>query len=68
MHYVSFSLLSIPCEILLFIGPRKKVVFANYLSCYVSLNQALFRYSSLNLKISRLNRHRFETSRSQIAE
>ena len=59
---------SVPCEILLFIGSRKKLCFANYLSSYVSLNQALFRCSSLNLKISRLKWHRFETSRSQITE
>ena len=30
---------SISCEILLFIGPRKKYGFADYLSCCVSLNQ-----------------------------
>ena len=34
VHYVSFSLLSIPCDILLFIGPRKKYGFADYSSCY----------------------------------
>ena len=28
--------------------------FASYLSCYVSLKQALFGFSSLNLKSSRL--------------
>ena len=32
----------------------KKLCFANYLSCYASLNQALFRCRSLNLKISKL--------------
>ena len=34
-------------------------IFANYLSCYVSLNQALFCCSSLNFKISRLKWTRF---------
>ena len=68
MHCVSFSLLSSPCQILLFIGPRKKLCFSSYLSCYVSLNQALFRCSSPNLKFSRLKWHLFETSRSQITE
>ena len=43
-------------------------IFANYLSCYVSLNQALFCYSSVNLKISRLKWPRFETLRSPITE
>ena len=48
-------LTAIPCEILSFIGRRKKHCFANHLlSCYVSLNQALFGCSSLNLKLSRL--------------
>ena len=37
-------------EILLFIGSQKMKCFADYLSCYVSLNQVLFRCSSLNLK------------------
>ena len=32
-------------------GREKKLCFADYLCCYVSLNQALFRSSSLNLKI-----------------
>ena len=36
--------------------------------CYVSLNQALCGCGSLNLNISRLKWHRFETSRSQITE
>ena len=42
LYYVAISVLSIPCEILSFIGPRKKRCSANYLSCYVSLSQALF--------------------------
>ena len=47
----------------------KKVVFCQlFLSCYVSLNCALFRYSSLNFKIYRLKWHQFETVRSQITE
>ena len=41
MYYVEISVLPIPCEILSFIGPRKKRCFANFLSCYVSLSQAL---------------------------
>ena len=41
MYCVPISLLSIPCEILSFIGPRKEQCFANYLSCDVSLKQAL---------------------------
>ena len=45
-----------------------KWCFADYLSCYVSLNQAFVRGSSLNLKISILNWHRFETSRNQITK
>ena len=68
MYYVSTSLLSIPFEILTFIGPRNKQCLANHLSCYVSVDQALFGCSSLNLKIFRLKCHRFETSWIQINE
>ena len=39
-------------------GPRKKQCFANYLSCYVSLNQAGCGCSSLNLKFCGLKWHR----------
>ena len=51
MHYVSLSLLSVPREILLFIGPAKKYCFANYLSCYVKQHVdcktvRIFAYSS----------------------
>ena len=61
---VLISLLSIPCEILSLIGPQKNKCFLNYLSW----DQGLFGYISLNLKISRLKWHRFETSRGQITE
>ena len=47
---VLISLLSIPCEILSLIGPQKNKCFLNYLSW----DQGLFGYISLNLKISRL--------------
>ena len=33
-----FSVLSIPCDTLAFIGPRKKQCFASYFNCSVSLN------------------------------
>ena len=54
MYYISISLFSIKCEILSFIGTRKKEYFANYLISHVNGNQALFGYISLKLKISRL--------------
>ena len=45
MNKIDSPLLSILCEILLLIGPRKKYCFAIYLSCSVSLNQALYHCS-----------------------
>ena len=41
----------------------KKVVFVNYLSCFVSLYRATFSCSSRNIKICRLKWHQLETSR-----
>ena len=57
MYYVSFSLLSIPCEILSFIGPRKKHCFVNYLKGHSQLTHMRIRYHFLaDLHVTRHTR------------
>ena len=61
IQFVVFSMRN-PVVYRLYRTAKKKQCFADYISCYVSLNQALYHCSELKLKISRLKRYRFETS------